>query len=238
MGICGALAGASEVNHNIWTADLAAAMFAVIGIMAALRVSEKGGHGQYVEVPMADATLAWMVMPLGIYFATGQPPPVQPGIDTYETADGARITLNVGPVDKFWQNLCSVTGQEQLSGLAREEREKRSEELNALLRGIIRQKTREEWVKALGEAGVPSGPVRALDEVAGDPYVRDQQLVKEVEGPGGRKIKQIAHPVRFSETLVEIRKVAPGTGEDTKQILLDLGFTSGEIEALKKEKVV
>ena len=93
-------------------------------------------------------------------------------------------------------------------------------------------------MKALGEAGVPSGPVRALGEVAGDPYVRDQHLVTEIEDRRGRKIKQIAHPVRFSETLVEIRKAAPGPGEDTEQILLDLGFTRGEIEEMKKEKVI
>ena len=242
MGIAGmvqATAGDPIVyNPRIPVADLAAAMFATISVLAALQIRDREGNGQYIEVPIVDCAVSWMSPDLGTFFNTGHVRAEMPATGFYKTIDGEYLSLSVGPSDRLWGNLAKAVGLNNWSEMPRMERLRKFEELEASLREIISRRTRDEWLKLFVETEVPCGPVHTLGELTTDPHIRHRNLITEFEDNKCKKAKQVAYPVRFSEAPVTIRKLAPALGEDTDDILQGLGYTDSEIKTLRKEGAV
>jgi formyl-CoA transferase/CoA:oxalate CoA-transferase len=240
MGIAGmitTLAGFSpSYNRYVPVADLSGAMFAALNIVSALRVRDITGKGQYIDVSITDCSLSWMSGNLGVFFSTGHLRPALPATDFYRTKDDKYISLSVGATDSLWENLCCALGLDELADMSRSEREEKFEELEMTLRELISRRSREEWIELLTSADAPCSPVLALNELESDSHVRHRGLIIEVQSKG-EKVRQVAYPVRFSESRIEIRKPAPALGEDTAQLLQDLGYSQDEIDRLRKEKV-
>lgn len=242
MGIAGMISSFTgfppTYNRYVPVADLTGSMFAALSIVAALRARDSTDEGQYIDVSILDCTVSWMSGNLGFLFATGHLRPELPASSFYKTKDGRYITLSVGPTDHLWQNLCHVMGLDELANMPRQQREESFEELEQTLQEVISCRTSAEWIKLLVAADAPCGPVLTLDELSSDPHVRHRELIREIEDDKGQKVKQVAHPVRFSETPVEIRKLAPALGENTEEILKDLGYSKEEIDELRSEKAI
>lgn len=242
MGIAGMVHSLPDspviYNSNVETADLISSMFAALSIVAALRARDSTNRGQYIEVPIVDCALSWMSPNFGVFFATGQLRPEPPATNFYQTSDGKYISLSVGATDSLWQNLCHAIGLTKLADLSHVEREEKFEELEATMREIISHRTRDEWLELLHAADAPCGPVLTLGELRTDPHIKHRQLIIEIEDDKGEKVKQVAYPVRLSETPVTIRKPAPALGEDTEAVLQELGYTRNEIKDLRKEGAI
>jgi formyl-CoA transferase len=225
-------------NPHVSIADLAAAMFASLSIIAALRIKDREGKGQFIEVPIVDCAVAWMSQELGTFYNTGQGRPEAPASGFYKTSDGKYLSLSVGASDKLWRNLCKTIGLINLSEMTHLERENKFEEIEATLREIICNRTRDEWLKLLVESDVPCGPVLTLNGLITDPLIKYRNLIIEVEGKKDHKEKQVAYPVKFSWGQMAIKKIAPNLGENTEEILEDLGYTKNELKILREEKVI
>lgn len=225
-------------NPHVSIADLAAAMFASLSIIAALRIKDREGRGQFIEVPIVDCAVSWMSQELGTFYNTGQGRPEAPASGFYKTSDGKYLSLSVGASDKLWCNLCKTIGLINLSEMTHLERENKFEEIEATLREIICNRTRDEWLKLLVESDVPCGQVLTLRELITDPHIKSRDLIIEVEGKRDHKEKQVAYPVKFSGGQMTIKKIAPNLGENTEEILEDLGYTKNELKILKEEKVI
>ena len=93
-------------------------------------------------------------------------------------------------------------------------------------------KTTDEWVSILNEAGLPCGPILAVDEVFEDPQVRHLEMAQPVVHPVDGELDLVRLPLTFSETPASIRSAAPLLGADTERVLVEHGFAEAEIATL------
>ncbi|MBW2560602.1 MAG: CoA transferase, partial [Deltaproteobacteria bacterium] len=108
-------------------------------------------------------------------------------------------------------------------------------EVKGQVREIIRTKTRDEWTRIFEGMEACVEPVLTLSEALADEQIRERSLVVEVDLPTGGRVRQIAHPIVFSETHQEYRTAGVPAGTHTEEVLRELGYTEGEIEEFGKE---
>ena len=208
--------------------DLVTPLFATIGVLAALRVRERTGQGQRVDLSMLDATIFGMMPREAYFFATGRTPSrlgnehyqIAPW-NTYETADGRHLIV-VAHTEKFWHALLTALDAPELGAdprfLSNADRVRNRAALNARLAAAFRTASLDEWTPRLTAAGVLFAPVRSLPEVFSDPRVRREMLV-ELDHPTAGRITVLANPLRFSETPATVRRCPPRLGEHTAEVL-------------------
>jgi len=223
--------------------DLSSGMFATIGVLSALFSREKTGKGQYVDVSMFDGLVSWMSVPLAANLRTGGEPADraargEPAYGVFSSGDGKYLTLSIAHEDHFWKNLCMAIDKPDLADIPRSGRYERREELKAMLVDVLLTKPRDTWVELLNAVDVPCGPVNTIGEVAADPHVGHRGLITELASSGGQKVRQVAHPLKFSETPARARHPAPALGENAEEILESLGYSPEEIRKLRETAVV
>src|SRR5207248_661969 len=105
--------------------------------------------------------------------------------------------------------------------------------LNAVLETYFVKRPSAEWVEKLNEAGVPCGPINAIDQVFADPQVDHLGIVQEMGS-----LRVVGQPMTLGRTPSRLEAAPPGRGEHTAEILREMGFSEAEIEALREAKVV
>ena len=237
------------VRVGVAMSDIGAGMYAATAILSALLARERSGRGQAVDVALFDSTISWMTYMAGYYFATGKDPSrtgsAHPTIVPYQcfrTLDGNYLTVAAGN-DKLFRNLCKALGKEELIVDPRftdnSQRIIHRQELVAMIEQVLLTKTRDDWIRILIQADVPTGPVYSMSELFSDPQVKDRKMLVEVEHAQLGKLKQIGIPMKFSDTEPEIRSSPPGLGEHTSEILRTLlGYDDERLRQMKEEGVI
>ena len=229
----------NHVPPGIAIGDLSSGMFAVIGIMAALMARGQTGRGQYIDVSMFDGLLSWMSIRFGLFFHTGSSErPYDAGYGVFKDGDGKPFTLGIAHENWFWDRLCRAMGLEDYVGIPSVERHKRRKELVEKLQSVFSQKTRDEWMKILVEADVPVAPVKTPEQVLEDPQVIFRQMIQEIKGPSGESYRQVAFPVKLSETPAVIQSPPPELGQHTEEVLLKAGYSREDIERFREEGAI
>lgn len=212
-------------------ADFTTPLFAVIGILGALRARETSGRGQAVEVSMMDATIFTMTPREQYYFATGTPP-ARTGnahyqlapYNAYATADGRHLMV-IAHNDKYWRGLTQAIGRPDLLADARfvdgPARFANRDELDAILAQAFAGATLEEWLKRMAGADTLFAPVRDFEQVFSDPQVRET-MVATVEHPVAGKIDMLRTPIRMEANPLTVRSRPPLLGEHTLEVLAEL----------------
>jgi crotonobetainyl-CoA:carnitine CoA-transferase CaiB-like acyl-CoA transferase len=247
MGITGEF-GRPPVRVGVAITDILAGAHAAIAILSALIARKTTGKGQWIDVSMLDGAVSWMTYMAANYFATGKVPErmgsAHPNIVPYqcfETKDGKYINIAIGN-DRLWTSLCKVLGLKKLVQDPRfatnPKRVKNRNELISMLTKVFSTKIRDEWLEILGRE-IPCGPVYTMDEIFSDPQVLHRGMLVEIDHPVAGKIKQIGIPMKFSETLGEIKAPPPLLGQHTEEILkIFLKLSENEVSQLRKEKVI
>jgi crotonobetainyl-CoA:carnitine CoA-transferase CaiB-like acyl-CoA transferase len=114
----------------------------------------------------------------------------------------------------------------------------RQEEIFQAFREIFRGKTRDEWVAELMPAETCVAPVYSLDEVVRDRHLQHRQMIVESEESGKGMRKQVGFMVKLSETPAQIRRPGPELGQDTGELLGELGYDERAIEAFERAGAV
>ena len=244
LGITGQRGGPPIIPAS-QIADIGAGgMMATIGILMALIHRRKTGRGQYIDISMLDGVVSWLSMFASKYFADGQIPQREgmmlngqfPCYRVYRTKDDKYISIGALEA-KFWENLCRALRREDLvphqyaTG-------SQGDEVVSQLEKVFLTKTRDEWVEYLEDFEICHGPVNDFQETFSDPQVLHRGMVLEVDHPTEGRIKQAGFPIKLSATPGRVRLPSPGYGDHTREVLEELGYPEGDIEALEKSGVI
>jgi len=218
------------------------ALMAAFGIMAALHERERSGKGQLVDVSMADGSLSWLALVAARYLADGVvpkrgEPELTGGLLCYRPYACKDGWVTLGALEpKFWQAWCRGVGREDL---IEHQFEAPGSEAHAEVERIFLERTRDEWREFATHNDCCLEPVLDLDEALDSELVRAREMVVELAQPGAtRAVRQLGVPVKLSRTPGAVEKPGPALGEHTDEVLRSLGYSSDDIEALKKDDVV
>jgi crotonobetainyl-CoA:carnitine CoA-transferase CaiB-like acyl-CoA transferase len=239
------------VIPGVQLVDTVTALYAVIGIQAALASKNKTGKGQHVDLSMHDCAFSLMFDSARYALAEGRVPVrgkerLMGGLanyNIYETKEGRYVAI--GALEKaFHERLLVEIGlgeyiEDDKSVTAIEVNPEKEEVMKRRFKEVFRGKTLEEWGKILEPANVFFSPVETVADALEDPQLKARDMIAETVHPVAGAIKQIGSPVKFSESRVDIERLpAPLLGEHTVEILGRLGLDEEQIKELAGKGIV
>lgn len=236
--------GPPMIPGNTIADNAGGGMNAAISILAALLSRERSGAGQYIDMAMVDGLVTMMFFPIEEHLTEGTVPHrggtittgLYPWYSIYETKDGKFVS--VGAIEPwFYENLCRLLERDDLIPHQYGD-EAKQQETFAAFREAFLTKTRDEWVGLLMPAETCVGPVLAIDEVVKDPHLRHREMIVDVQEESGNTRTQVGVMAKLSETPGAIRTPGPEAGQDTPDILTELGYDASEIEALRRSEAI
>jgi crotonobetainyl-CoA:carnitine CoA-transferase CaiB-like acyl-CoA transferase len=240
--------GGRGVRCGVSIADLTAGMYAAFGILMALRVKEKTGEGQRIDVSMLEGQMSLLNIMISAFLADGElPGPMGTSYkallpyQTFRTRT-QDLALAVGS-EKLWKIFCPAIGRPDLTDDPRfssnRSRTANRATLVAILEEVFMTKTYEEWEALLLAVGVPVGPINNIEQLIEHPQVKARGGIVDMSHPRAGPIRVVGVPVRLSETPGAVRTPSPGLGEHTAETLRDLlGLSDEEVERLIRDRVV
>jgi itaconate CoA-transferase len=232
---------------GIAVADIATGMYAYSGILAALYQRERSHKGTRIEVTMLEALAEWMGFPL-YYTHFGGTAPARAGPDhativpygRYQTGDGNSIMLALQN-EREWSVFCEqVLRQPKLARDPRygsnSKRAANRSEVNALIAEVFATLTIEQLIERLDTSGIANARMNTPDEVWEHPQLKARDCWRQMDSPVG-SLATLLPPVRMAGFEARIDAV-PALGEHTERILSELGYSSGDIVALRNAGVV
>jgi crotonobetainyl-CoA:carnitine CoA-transferase CaiB-like acyl-CoA transferase len=235
------------VRLGISAVDQGAGMWAVIGILAALRARDDGTGPQLVETSLYETAVNWVAYQLAGYLGSGSvPKPLGTTIgfiapyQAFDSSDG-RIML-AAPNDRLFASLCDALGASELAADDRfrtnPDRCLHRDELARAIQERFASLTCAEWLDRLYQAGVPAAPVQNLAEVAAHPQTEALELLQPLDHPALADLRLVRPPLAVGEERVRHTAAAPALGEHTDEILASLGYSRAAIAGLRDRRVV
>jgi crotonobetainyl-CoA:carnitine CoA-transferase CaiB-like acyl-CoA transferase len=223
--------------------DHAAGMSLVCGILAALRVRDRTGIGQAIEVSLLQIGLYIQGNDMAQVLAAGESPPKHdraeprnPLWNLYPTKDGRWLMLVMIDSIRYWPAVCRALGREDLIADASfsgpVERFRNSRALVVIFDAIFRARALDEWEQALEKAGIIWSAVRHLHEAAADPQAREMGYLPTVEHPRVGAFATVGTPFLMSAFPMSANRPAPELGADSTAVLREAGLSEDEIAKL------
>ena len=217
MGLTGEPDG-QPMKMGISVSDLTCGLYSVIGIQSALAMRERTGRGQHVDMALLDCSVGLLASQALHYQVTGENPPRMGNTHAQVSAYGV-FPVSDGEVvlapanDGLFRRLLHVLGRDDLLGETRfatnEARIANRAEIDAIIADATRGFALEELLGACAAAGVPAGPIHAIDQVFTDRQVQARGMAIELGGlPGVRS------PFTFSDAELALDRPSPMLGED------------------------
>jgi crotonobetainyl-CoA:carnitine CoA-transferase CaiB-like acyl-CoA transferase len=247
MSITGTESG-EHVRSGYAVCDINAGLFALIGIMMALRTREHTGRGQYVDVAMLDGMISAMSSNYMSFLGSGAVPrplgSAFPTVVPYRVFDAAdrSFSVSIGS-EKLWSEFCHVIERPELElhpdFVTNAARIENRHALESLLAGVFRERPMKHWVERLRAAGIPCSPVRNFAEVVDDPQTAAREMFPEIECPGAGRHRVTGPPIKLSASPGRVRSPAPALGEHTSAVLRELlGLDEAELGELLRDGVI
>lgn len=240
--------GRTPVRVGISIGDTLAALHGVIGILLALQERHTSGKGQVIDIALYEAVFNCMESLLPEYSAFGEVREAAgsalPGIapsNAYQCQDG-RYVLIAGNGDSIFKRLMQVIGREDLAKDAElgsnDGRVKRVGELDQAIGIWASQMSAEQVLEALDQASVPAGKIFTVEDIARDPHYHARGIIETIKMKDGSALQVPGIVPKLSRTPGSIKSLAPEVGEQTDQILSEIGLTIQQIAALKEKGIV
>jgi crotonobetainyl-CoA:carnitine CoA-transferase CaiB-like acyl-CoA transferase len=222
-------------------ADKTCGLMAAQAIIAALYHRERTGRGQFIEIPMFETVVAFLMVEHlhGKSFvpergSTGYSRVLAPSRRPYRTADGYICVLAYN--DGHWRRFWSAVGKPEMMQDARfVDMTARSRHIDEVYRVAAEQfagRSTEEWLALLEKLEIPAGPVNSLDQVLEDPHLAAIGFFRRMEHPTEGELVMPDVPVRFADSPAGVERLPPRLGEHGREILHEIGMQSDEIDAL------
>jgi formyl-CoA transferase len=246
MSITGA-PGEGPMRVGIPVADLTAGLFCAMGILTALLEREVSGEGQWVQTSLLQAQIfmldfqaARWLMDKDVAQQAGNDHPTSIPTGVFRTSDGYINIATTG--GRIWLRFAEAIGAPDLPSrpeyATAPDRSKNRKALNAEINTYTEKKSSETWVKEFNAAGVPCGPIYAIDQMFADAQVQHLGMAQHVPNDENRHIQLVSQPVVLSRTPSKMAARPPEFGEHTEEVLAEFGFAADEIKDLRERKVV
>lgn len=214
--------------------DLLSGQFAALAVVAALFARDRTGRGQRIDVSMLGAVLGFLTEAATSFLDTGE----VTGRDTRQRraqayglrgSDGRPFVIHMSVPERFWVAVTDTMGVPHLRDdprfATRSDRYSHYEALETELQRAAAARSRGEWLATLTAADIPCASVNSIDDVFEDPQVEALQLVEEISLPGdGSPMRMAGRFASMSATPMTTRRLAPGHGEHTDEVLAELGY--------------
>jgi CoA:oxalate CoA-transferase len=227
--------------------DIVASMWASHGILSAYVRRLKTGKGQEIDISLVEAGLSLMFSPVAMHYHVkgdwsgrnsrndGNAPS-----GFFMTNDGTYVAV-FASYPALWDRFVAAMSLQDLTNdprfSSRDQRTTNAKELHEILARIFLTKPTDHWVRVLVEAGVPASPVNDVGRMVKDEQVIAREMIVEQDHPTAGKIHVIGIPVKLSETPGSIRTPAPLLGEQTAEVLGELGYAD-KLESLKRDGII
>lgn len=238
--------GRGPMRVGIPVADLTAGLLSAQGAMMALIQRQRTGKGQWVRTSLLQAQIfmldfqaaRWLVNG-DVAGQVGNEHPTGVPTNAWATSDGH---INAAPAgQRLYERFCHAIGAPELieepDYVTGDDRYRNRAALNARIGEILKTKTSAEWIDILNEAGVPCGPINAIDQTFADPQVQHLGMARAVED-GGEPMTLVSQPIQMSAAEPVIWRRAGAKGAESDDILAEAGYDSAEIEAFRREGVI
>lgn len=240
--------GEGPMRVGIPLADILAGLNTTIAVLAALRHRDQQGEGQYIDVALLDSQVAAMLNPLTAWLngaqdmpRTGNYHPTAAPYGPFPTADGHVLigTFNDREFTRLAEELDRPDWLVDARYATLSARTQNRHALTAELSTILRQHPKEYWIKRLNAAKVSCGPINTMADIETDPQIAARGMIVSLPRPGGlENIRLAGNPIQLSATPTEYRCAPPAIGQDTTQILKDIGLSGSEIAALERDEII
>lgn len=218
------------VKCGVPVADVTAALYAALTIVAARGVAVRENRAIHLDCPMLDCILGVSALQTSEYWGTGIAPkrlgsahPRNAPYQAYEASD-APFVIAAGN-DGLWEAVCEATGKRELLADARfssvADRAKHQKALAAILQTVFRTQTAAHWIEEFERRGVPCGPVNTFADILADEELEQSGLICELPVPIAGTTKTVAFPVRMNAMRQPIGLPPPKLGEHTEEVFLE-----------------
>ncbi len=226
--------------------DVMTGLYASVGVLAALQERARTGEGRHVDVALLDVQVATLANQALNTLVSGENPErhgnAHPNIVPYQAfacADG-HLVLTVGN-DAQFARFAKLLGHpewaEDPAYASNAARVGNRRVLVPMIQAILMTRSRNDWLAELEIRGIPAGPINTLTEVFDDPQVQHRGLHRTLKR-AGLEVPQVANPLRFDGESATSDVAPPRIGQDSDQILIEMGLTRDDIARLRRAGVV
>jgi len=237
------------VRPNLSIGDSIAALHGVIGVLMALHHrNANGGKGQVVDVALYEAVFNMMESTLPEFDLFGvvreRTGSNLTGIvpsNTYMTSDGHHVVIGAN-ADSIFKRLMNAMGRKDLAdnpGMADNAgRSQHREEIDRVIGEWTGQHDVDHVLKVLADAQVPSGKIYSIADIVADPQYQAREMIRQVALPDGTQLRVPGVVPKLTDTPGDLEWVGPRLGEHTEEVLKRIGYSAGEIAALRERKAI
>ena len=230
-------------------ADMVAGLTGFGAILMAVIASKKNQiRGQVIDLSLFEPLFSILGPWAASYKISGKIPPrignrsnVAAPRGIYKTKDNKFVSLSAS-MQSMWEKLAITIGAQELINdpkfLTNSDRLSNQDDLDDVISNFIKKFDRDPLLKLFSEKGITVGPVLDISEIIEHPYVLDRKiLIEHYNNNYGNILMHQAFP-RLSKTPGKVKSSAPSIGENTNEILKEIGLTKSQIEKLRVNKII
>ena len=230
-------------------ADMVAGLTGFGAILMAILVSKRDNvGGQVIDLSLFEPLFSILGPWAASYQISGQVPPrmgnrsnVAAPRGIYKTRDNKFVSLSAS-MQSMWEKLAITIDAKELINdkrfITNTDRMNNQDDLDDVISKFILRYNRDDLLGIFSKEGITVGPVLDISEIIENPYVIDRNiLINQVNSEFGNILMHQAFP-RLSKTPGKVLSSAPSVGENTNDILKEIGITPTQIEQLRKKNII
>jgi crotonobetainyl-CoA:carnitine CoA-transferase CaiB-like acyl-CoA transferase len=229
--------------------DHTTALNILAAVLAALRLRDRSGEGQHVEVTLQGTGIWTLAGDVQAALVSRENPsrhqrtqPANPIWNSYQAKDGLWVLLVMPMPDPYWPKFCAAIDKPEWAADPRYDslakRRAHSVELTKQVDAIFATRTRAEWAQRLDAQSLIWAPVATLTDVIDDPQVHEMGWFAPIDSPTLGKFETLGTPFKLYGADVGPRGPAPAAGEHTFEVLSAAGLTDDELAKLAADGVI
>jgi crotonobetainyl-CoA:carnitine CoA-transferase CaiB-like acyl-CoA transferase len=229
-------------------ADMVAGLYGAYAVMVALRVAERGGKGQVIDLPLLDPIISILGPDAAIHRVSGERPQrtgsrslTTSPRNVYATKDGRSIAISAS-IQAMAERVFRAIGRPEMIDDPRfrtnTDRVRHIDQCDGAVAEFIAARTLDENMAVFQAAEVTATPVYEIDQLVADEHIQQRGVIVEV--PDAEAGSVLMHNVipRLSGTPGKLRRGAPALGQHSREMLREIGYSDARIAALEADGVV